>query len=157
MASSPTNPRKRRSLTGAAQRRSDAGPQVVSQSAQPTTPTQRPRYVRPMTTGMTPQQRAQDVAATRKPPPRPLGTGAALKGQDMMTGQSGRNPTRPMTAFGRNMHPATRAGKRFKIGFTSDGRIVHMYGNDVAAGDRRVVLPKRSTNLRAARRKRASG
>lgn len=35
-----------------------------------------------------------------------------------------------------------RVNKRFVIGYTPDGRIVHLYGNDVPAAQRRVVLRK---------------
>lgn len=142
MASNPyPNPRKRRIQNmGAAQRRSDTGP-IVKQ------------------TGSSPQPTTGE--RLRKPPPRPLGTGAAIKGATLLTGNEGTNKLRPRTEFGQAMHPgqgvAARAGKKFKIGFTSDGRIVHLYGNDVPAAERRVVLPKQNTNLAAARRKRARG
>jgi hypothetical protein len=35
-----------------------------------------------------------------------------------------------------------RIGKRFTVGFTSDGRIVHLYGNDVPADQRRQVFKR---------------
>jgi hypothetical protein len=44
---------------------------------------------------------------------------------------------------------SARVGKRFRISFTPDGRIVHTYGKDVPAAERRQVLPRKPRAARA--------
>lgn len=44
-----------------------------------------------------------------------------------------------------------RVGHRFTVGFTPDGRVVHMYGTNVPKDQRRVVLSKGQS--KAARRR----
>ena len=66
----------------------------------------------------------------------------------LVQGAGGVNPGIEAGAVGWG---AERAGKQFHVGFTPDGRIVHLYGNDVAKGSRRQVL-SRSQSLAAAKR-----
>lgn len=152
----PPNYRRRRNPLAAATRRAaragmrDTSPRILSRTPQPTTGSGRivPQVIRSQ-----PQPTTGAVNhGARKAPPRTLGS-AHFKG-DVFTGQTGVN----RGAGGPNVEAAQatgRVGKKFKVGFTPDGKIVHLYGTDVAAGARRQVLntPANPTMIRAAQRR----
>ena len=81
------------------------------------------------------------MSARRKPThPRVLGgRGGPVEGVSL-TGEQRTNTGSPEAAtvgWG-----ADRVGKKFSVGFDRAGRIVHLYGNDVAAPERVQVLNK---------------
>lgn len=96
-----------------------------------------PAAVRP---GAPTQRRQPRSGATPGPV---LGAVPGVANTSIVPGATGVHSGTTPVGLGRAAPDAARMNKRFTVGFTQDGRIVHLYGNDVPADQRRQVLPKR--------------
>jgi len=149
----PTPPRRkgRPSYAGAAARRvrkgagpaltdgpKGQGPTLLEQPGTVLTPGKQTPGGRPAATapGRVITRRAQPTTA----PGAVLGASAAAPGDVIAQPSAGVNTGRG--GAGGPLGGAERVNKRFTVGFTADGRIVHLYGNDVPAAQRRIVLRK---------------
>jgi hypothetical protein len=120
----PSGRRRPRDYSGPAARRIKAGPPgaVLRREQQPRS-------------GINPV----DVNGREITPAPVLGASHAAPGETVIAGVTHVNKSSggaaATTGYG-----AERVGKRFTVAFTPDGRVVHLYGNDVPADQRRVVL-----------------
>lgn len=79
---------------------------------------------------------------TKSKPQKTNGSVAVRKAsaQERVAQSMANTPFQPDAAVERGLQ---RVGKKFRIETRPDGKIVHVYGNDVPASMRRIVLPAR--------------
>jgi len=139
------------------QRGSSAAPQTIVKGAGPPLKPSGPGkqspggppakgYGKPLAPATAPgrviSRKAQPTTSPNAAPPV-LGASAAAPGDVLAQPNAGTNTG--AGGAGGPLGGAERVGKRFTVGFTPDGRVVHLYGTDVPAAQRRIVLRKGQT------------
>jgi hypothetical protein len=130
----PVRKGRQRSNARAAQRR-------VFNSGRPTGPAPRDVNGNPVVPAVEPGPATHTQQPVSAPKPRNvLGGQSGVKGDSYLPGQQVNKgmPEAAVTGGGE------RIGKRFTVGFDRAGNIVHLYGSDVPADQRRQVLKKRA-------------